>query len=57
MSLEVSIVKIALALAKGILSYAPAALGSCKRVSFALESSMDSIELLLAGMATAVPTN
>ena len=56
MSLDVSMVKIALALLNGILSYAPAALGSANRVSFALESSIPLIACLLAGMATAVPT-
>lgn len=48
-------VKMALALVKGILSYAPAALGSACSTSLALESSIIEIACGVGGIATAVP--
>ena len=55
MSLEVSMVKIALAAAKGILSYAPTAEGSDKRVSFAAQASIFATASRGGARATAVP--
>ncbi len=55
MSVEVSSVHTADALAMGTRSYAPAARGKSRSVSFALLSSMASTSSLLGGMATAVP--
>lgn len=56
MSVEVSSVHTAEALAKGTRSYAPAADGHSLRVSFAQLSSMASTSSLLGAIATAVPT-
>ena len=55
MSVEVSSVHTAAALAKGMRSYAPTALGNSCSVSLALLSSMPSTSAAGGGMATAVP--
>lgn len=55
MSFDVSMVKIALAAANGILSYAPTAVGSDDRVSFAVQASIFSTASRGGASATAVP--
>lgn len=57
MSVDVSRVHTAEALAKGTRSYAPAAAGNSCSVSFALDSSMASTSALFGCIATAVPVH